>query len=137
MNAAYVDTGIWYAFANERDALHARARDLIENADQKLVAIWPVIWETITLLSRELGGQGAASVGKELIAEGRAKILELTPADHVRALDFLARFDRLHLSAADASGCAIVRRLNISVVMSFDLYFQIVLPDRTIRGLND
>jgi predicted nucleic acid-binding protein len=135
VNSTFVDTGVWFAFSVITDEHHARAVEIIASRESRLSTSWPVVWELLTLLSRKVGGRAAAAVGKELIGERWAELIELTSVDHTLSLDLIARFENLRLSAVDATSCAIVRRLNLPRVASFDEHFRIVLPERTIVGI--
>lgn len=135
MNAIFVDTGVWVAHFNARDRLHTRAADILSTATVRLVTSWPVVWETVTLLCRQGGATVAADVGLQFLGGRLAHILELTTTDHVLAWDILRRYADRRLSAADVTTGAIVRRINIPTVASFDVDMQLILPDRTILGL--
>ena len=129
----FVDTGVWVAYANSKDNDHTRAKELLEQP-YRLVTTWPIVWETVTVLNRDVGAKVAVEMGMRLTAGDLAEILELTSTDHVLAWDILRRFANRRLSAADATGCAIIRRLNIAQVASFDQDFAIVLTERTVLG---
>jgi predicted nucleic acid-binding protein len=134
---ALVDTSVFLSYFNRRDPSHLRAAILLKTPGVQLVTIWPIVWETITLACRRVGAQAAADVGERLLREELAEIVELTSRDHSLALTIIRQHAYLKLSAADASACALVRRLKIGTVLSFDSDFGTVLVDRTILGASD
>jgi predicted nucleic acid-binding protein len=134
---ALVDTSVLLGYFNRRDQLHERAVEILKFPGVQLVTIWPIVWETVTLACRKVGADVAAEVGERLLLEELAEILELTPRDHALAFTIIRQHAYLKLSAADANACAIVRRLKIETVLSFDSDFAVVLSDRKVLGLND
>jgi predicted nucleic acid-binding protein len=134
VNAVFVDTGVWYRFSTATDQHHAHAVEILEADQFPFVTSWPVVWETLTLISRRQGGIAASQFGQAMLAEKWARIVELQSTDYALALDFMARFDLLRLSSADATACALIRRLNLQQVASFDEHFHIVLPERIMLG---
>lgn len=133
--ALYVDTGNWLALLDAADPLHARARSLIDG--HRAFAFIPsdlVRSETITLLRRELGPEIAAGFGRDFMDGKIGQLVHCEPADWALGLEIIERFRDQKLSAADATSAAIVRRLDIRRVASFDKHFQIILPDREVAG---
>ena len=89
MDTAFVDTSAWIAYVSSTDAHHRRATELIDGADSPLVTTWPMVWETISLLSRRGQVRWAVEIGKELIAETMARLVELQSVDHALAFDVM------------------------------------------------
>jgi predicted nucleic acid-binding protein len=132
----YVDTGIWLALLDKADPLHARARSLIDaHRTFAFISTDLVLSETITLLRRELGPEIAASFGRDFMDGKIGQLVRCEPSDWAVGFDIIERFREQKLSTADATSAAIVRRMDIKKVASFDKHFQIMLQDREIIGL--
>jgi predicted nucleic acid-binding protein len=133
--AIYIDTGIWLALLDSADPLHARARSLIDgHRSFTFTSSDLVLSETITLLRRELGAEIAAGFGRDFMDGKIGLLVRCESADWALGLEIIEKFRDQKLSAADATSAAIVRRLDIRRVASFDRHFPIVLPDREIVG---
>jgi predicted nucleic acid-binding protein len=63
------------------------------------------------------------------------QLVRCEPSDWAVGFDIIERFRDQKLSTADATFAAIVRRMDIKKVASFDKHFQIILQDREILGL--
>ena len=132
----YVDTGIWLALLDKADPLHARARSLIDaHRTFAFVSTDLILSETITLLRRELGAEIAASFGREFMDEKIGQLIHCEPSDWAVGFDIIEKFRDQRLSAADAVSAAVVRRMDIRKVASFDRHFPLMLQDREIIGL--
>jgi predicted nucleic acid-binding protein len=131
----YVDTGIWLALLDSADPLHARARSLIDG--HKTFAFTSsdlVLSESITLLRRELGPVIAAGFGRDFMDGKIGQLVRCEPSDWALGLEIIEKFREQKISAADATSAAIVRRLDIRKVASFDQHFQVMLPEREVVG---
>jgi len=87
------------------------------------------------LLRRELGPEIAAGFGRDFLDAKIGRLVRCEVQDWAMGFDIIHRFRDQKLSAADATSAAIVRRLDLMKVASFDKHFQLLLPDREIIGL--
>jgi hypothetical protein len=135
VRAVYLDTGVWVALISNSDALHSRAVDIAE--DHRM---WPfvasefVLSETVTLLRREEGERTAGDFGRRFIDGSAGKLLRTELQDWAVGLSLIENFPEQLLSFADATSVALVRRLDIPKIASFDKHFCIVAPEREILG---
>lgn len=90
--------------------------------------------ETITLLRRELGPEIAAGFGRDFMDGKVGQFVRCEPTDWAVGLDIIEKFRDQKLSVADATSAAVIRRIDIRKVASFDKHFQIMLPDREVVG---
>ncbi len=131
----YVDTGIWLALLDTADPHHARSRSLIDgHRTFAFVSSDLVFSETITLLRRELGPEIAAGFGRDFMDGKIGQVVRCERSDWAVGFEIIERFRNQKLSAADATSVAVIRRLEIRKVASFDKHFHIMLPDREVVG---
>jgi predicted nucleic acid-binding protein len=123
------------ALLDTADPLHARARSLIDgHRTFAFISSDLVLSETITLLRRELGPETAAGFGRDFMDGKIGQLVRCEPSDWALGFEIIEKFRDQKLSAADATSAAIVRRLDIRKLASFDKHFQIILPDREVAG---
>lgn len=133
MRALYVDTGIWLALLDGADPLHSRARSILEaNRTFPFYSTDQVLSETVTLVRRELGPGRAASFGRDFL-EGRiGTLVHCELSDWNEAFGVIQKYGDQKVSAAGATSVAVIRRMNIEKVASFDKHFKIVLTEREV-----
>jgi predicted nucleic acid-binding protein len=130
-----VDTGIWVALIDAADPLHGRAVALIEGYRSfPLFSNDMVLSETVTLFCRELGPEVAARFGCDFLDGKFGTLVSTERADWVQAFALIEAYREQTLSAADAASMAVVRRLDLEKVASFDRHFRIVLTEREVLG---
>lgn len=127
--AVFVDSAAWIALALSRDPLHGQAReqwDLLQGAGAALHTSVPVIIETFTFLHRN-ANRDVALAWKEAIYRPRVvKVLPCELRDLQQSWEYFRRRDLHKLSAVDASSFAIMRRMRIGLVYTFDHHFAAV-----------
>ena len=126
--AAFVDSGAWIALALSRDPLHAQARehwDLLHGAGAKLHTSIPVIIETFTFLDRNANRDVALTWKKSIYQLRTVKIIPCELRDLEQSWEYFRRSDLHKLSAVDATSFAIMKRLRIRLVYTFDHHFAV------------
>lgn len=136
MSYAFVDTSVWLAYSNRRDSLHSRARRLV-SPDLRLVPTWPIIWESITLISQRVSSDLAVEAGMLLSEGSLAHIIEISPEDLGLTWMLMRQYAARRLSAADAKSFAVMRRRRIDTAISFDPDFAVVFADRNVLGAKE
>jgi hypothetical protein len=112
-----VDTGVWYALADRRDAWHARVRALFESNHEPLLAPVTVLPEVTYLLATRLGAH-AERAFVHAIVHGELTIEHVTIVDGRRALAITT--EHPDLGFVDATIVAIAERLKVSVIATTD-----------------
>lgn len=119
----FVDTSVWYAAADRDDTSNARAKELIAGRDDLLTTDHVLVesW----LLTRGRLGRSAA----ERLARGMRRAVTAleftTAADLERALAIAERFLDQDFSIVDRTSFAVMERLGVTQVASFDDDFAI------------
>lgn len=121
-----VDTSAWYAICDASDKNHDRAKEFYTQVAGAvpLVTTDVILAETWALLAARLG-RSAAITFWETIREAGVCILTLEEADTEAAWHILNAFPDQTFSFADCTTFAIMERLRIERVFTFDRHFAI------------
>jgi predicted nucleic acid-binding protein len=121
--SVFVDTSAWFAASNRKDRSHQRALDLMSGLDELVTSSFVVV-QTWLLLNSSLGFS-AAEKFVTYIWWGAATLEFVTPADFDYAKQIPEGFEDQHFSLVDRTSFALMQRLGISRVISFDDDFAI------------
>jgi uncharacterized protein len=116
--SVFVDTSAWFAASNRKDRYHQRALELISDRDDLVTSSYVVV-ETWLLLNSRLGF-GAAEKFITWIHWGVVTLEFITPADFDYAKAMPPGFKDQYFSFVDRTSFALMQRLGISRVISFD-----------------
>ena len=119
----FVDSSAWYAAADEGDLSNARAREILA-AGEPLVTTDHVLVETWLLLHHRLG-RAAAERFWEGLRAGAAAIELVLAADLEAAWAIGEAFPDQDFSITDRTSFAVMERLGITRVASFDDHFAV------------
>ncbi len=119
----FVDTSAWYAAADSDDARTARAREIL-GAGEPLVTTDHVLLETWTLLRWRIG-RDAADAFWFGIRSGAARVEFVREADLEAAWSIGTRFPDQGFSLADRTSFAMMERLGLERVATFDRDFSV------------
>ena len=114
----FVDTSVWYAAADAGDRSNARAKAIL-SVDDPLATTDHVLVETWLLMSRRLG-RSAADRFWEGLRLGVASIEPVGPADLELAWAIGESFGDQDFSIVDRTSFAVMQRLGVLRVASFD-----------------
>jgi len=120
----FVDTSIWYAAADAGEATNVRAKGVLSRAGEPLVTTDHVLIETWTLLKGRLN-RGAADAFWEGLRSGVASIELVTDADLESAWTIGRTFPDQEFSIVDRTSFAVMLRLGIARVATFDDHFAV------------
>jgi len=135
MRGLYVDTGVWLALLDAADPLHPKARAVFEtHKAYPLFSSDHVLSETVTLLRRELGPEPATGFGREFLEGKIGALVQVEKPDWMEGFKIIERYKDQKVSAADATSVAIIRRLDVEKVASFDKHFRIIITEREVLG---
>lgn len=119
----FVDTSAWFAASNDKDRHHQRAMELLD-AQSRLMTSTFVLLET-WLLPRNKMSFAAAEEFAASIRAGAATLAHATAVDLAEAWQVPAVFDDQRFSLVDRTSFAMMERLGITKVISFDADFVI------------
>lgn len=130
----FVDTGAFVALLVAQDDHHQAAVSAYRDIKKAgtLVTSDDVFDETITRLRRKVGYAQAVQAGRTLRADPEVRFLPLSAGDRDRAWGLFEDFGNDVKSLTDCSSAAIMQRLGIETVFTFDSDFMrfglIVVP---------
>jgi predicted nucleic acid-binding protein len=119
----FVDTSAFYAAADSGDRSHARAKNVLDGKEG-LVTTDHVIVES-WLLMRSRGGRAAADRFWTAIRDGLAIVETVIPGDMEAAWRIGETFSDQDFSIVDRTSFAVMERLGLMSVASFDDDFAI------------
>lgn len=119
----FVDTGVWYAALDRRDASHQRAVKVLGGADA-LVTTDYVLVETWRLAAHRLGFDVAERFWHG-VRTGNVRLEGVGPVDRETAWAIGRRYTDQHFSLVDRASFAVMERLGVREVASFDADFAI------------
>ena len=119
----FVDTSIWYAAANTSDRSNPRAKVILKSGEP-LVISDHVLIETWTLLHHKLDSNAAERFWEGL-RSGIAVMETVTLADLEVAWDIGVSWRDQDFSIVDRTSFAVMQRLGIDRVASFDAHFSV------------
>jgi predicted nucleic acid-binding protein len=114
----FVDTSAWFAAVNAKDRHHRRASELLA-ADFDLVTSTFIVVEAWRLLLSKLDFATAESF-VERVASGAVTLEQTTMDDFHRARGLTTGFEDQEFSFVDRTSFAMMERLGIHKVISFD-----------------
>jgi predicted nucleic acid-binding protein len=121
--SVFIDTSVWFASAVTRDRGNARAISILESTTGH-VTTDHVLVETCLLLSSRYRPEAAERFW-EGIRQGAAIVEFVTPADLEAAWAIGEVFRDQEFSIVDRTSFAVMKRLGINQVASFDRHFAV------------
>jgi predicted nucleic acid-binding protein len=119
----FVDTSVWYAAADSSDLSNTRAKATLANGEP-LLTTDHVLVETWTLLRYRIH-RHAAERFWEGLRNGTAAVEPVGPADLEAAWQIGLSYRDQDFSLVDRTSFAVMRRLGIERVASFDDHFAV------------
>jgi predicted nucleic acid-binding protein len=119
----FVDTSIWYAAVDSEDTDHERAKNILSHGESLLMTDH-VLAETWSLVRNRIH-RGAADRFWEGMRNGAAAIEPVGLADLEAAWQIGLAFPDQDFSLVDRTSFAVMRRLGIERVASFDNHFAV------------
>jgi predicted nucleic acid-binding protein len=113
------DTGFLYALLDRDDQWHARCRDAAAALTEGLVTTWPVLTESVHLVTRWLGVEPAIALMEE-VADGDLAVWDPPSVDRARIPALLRRYADLPMDLADASLVLLAEHLGHGRILTTD-----------------
>lgn len=122
----FVDTSMFYALVNQKDEFHHQAKDIWEKLNSQKVKLLTsnyVLDETFTLIRSRRGKSIVDEFRKNLAGQYKIKIMRVLVSDEATAWEWFL-LDWADLSFTDCASFALMKRLAIENVASFDNHFK-------------
>jgi predicted nucleic acid-binding protein len=126
MKAVFLDTSGFYAALNRRDAAHREARRLFNQAREERWSLFTtnfVVAETHALILIRRGRSHAWRFLQSIYA-GNTNVIRVEERDERRARNIMERYADKDFSYCDAISFAVMERLGIVEVVSFEVRFR-------------
>jgi predicted nucleic acid-binding protein len=121
--SVYIDTSVWFAAANTRDKDNARAKQLLRWATPRLTSDHVVV--EMWLLAQRRIHRRAAEAFWAGIRSGTAEVINVLPVDFDLAWSITRDFPDQRFSLVDRTSFAVMERLGLTRVASFDNDFAV------------
>jgi uncharacterized protein len=116
--SVFVDTSVWFAAANDRDASNAQARKILESAGRLSTSTF-ILEETWRLISQRMSWSRAEAFWSGM-RRGIANLEPVTTPDLDNAWLIGQRFPDQQFSLTDRTSFALMERMGLRQVASFD-----------------
>ena len=129
MESIFVDTGAWFALADEDDAHHKDAASIFPSLLQsykELVTSNLVVAESYILILKGLGHNAAVDFLDHMNGSPRIKRLHATFDIEKEAEEILKRYIDQDFSYTDAVSFTIMDKFKIKKAFTYDKHFQIM-----------
>ena len=129
MESIFVDTGAWFALADEDDAHHKDAASIFPSLLQsykELVTSNLVVAESYILILKGLGHNAAVDFLDHMNGSPRIKRLHATFDIEKEAEEILKRYIDQDFSYTDAVSFSIMNKFKIKKAFTYDKHFQIM-----------
>lgn len=124
-----VDTNVWVAAHDQRDAGHQRCAAVLRQHAGELAAPAPVITETAWFLEDRYG-PAAESGFLRLITTKALNVVDLTESHWERCVELIDTYQELGLGLVDASIVAVAERLELDTIATMNTRdFNVVRPN--------
>lgn len=127
MESIFVDTGAWFALADEDDAHHKDAASIFPSLLQsykELVTSNLVVAESYILILKGLGHNAAVDFLDHMNGSPRIKRLHATSDIEKEAEEILKRYIDQDFSYTDAVSFSIMNKFKIKKAFTYDKHFQ-------------
>ena len=127
MPEVFADTGYWIALLNERDSLHAKARELSERFSAAIIVTTEMV--LTELLNHASGGGSqkrrlAAEAVRDWMADANIVVVPQTSIQFQAALErYLTRLDH-SWSVVDCASFIVMETRQIQEALAFDRHFE-------------
>jgi uncharacterized protein len=121
----FIDTGAFLAYYRENDQYHQKARARWRALGVQAVTNNHVIDETATGLARLAGYEFACACVSAIFDTPKIEIVYSTSEDEREGLQWMRKYADQSVSFTDCVSFAIMRRLRIRTVFTFDRHFRL------------
>ena len=126
MRRLFVDTGAWYALVDKKDPDHEQAERFFRNNKIPFLTTNFIFDETMTILRNRLGWNISKDFGLKLKKSSFVSLIAVKDEDEDRAWEIFLKYKDKDFSYTDCTSFAVMERLKLDTVFSFDKHFLIM-----------
>lgn len=122
----FVDTNVFVALRDENDSTHKKAIKILDKLHREKALLYTssdIIAESLTVLSRKLGGDHAAEFLRE-IKKGIPKEIFIDINLHSEARNLFTKVKPKNISFIDCSSVVAMKTNKIETIFTFDKHFK-------------
>lgn len=124
MKRIFVDTGAWYAAADQNDPDHDTVAEAFREHRGRLLTSNFVLDETLTLVRYRLGWHIAQRLGENLRNGHLARLERITPRDEEAAWTIFKTYSDKRFSYTDCTSFALCDRMKPQLCLAIDRDFR-------------
>jgi predicted nucleic acid-binding protein len=123
----FVDSGAWYALADNRERHHGRASAVFSRMTKgefgRILTTDFVLDETYTLLRMRLGLEAVRSLRQLFAGSSSLQVVHVSDRDFDHAVDLMLAHTDQRWSLTDCSSFVLMRELEVNNAFTFDRNF--------------
>ena len=124
MKTILVDSSFLLAMVDRDDKHHPEVIDFLKKLERAILLVTSHIFdEAMTLIKARLGSEIAVRTGQQLRLSTLFRLVYVTERDDEAAWEIFSQYTDKDWSYTDCSCLAMMRRLGITEVLSFDHHF--------------
>ena len=124
MKTVLVDSSFLLAMVDRDDKYHPEAIDFLRRLGKATLLVTSHIFdEAMTLIKVRLGSEVAVRTGRQLRLSTLFRLIHITEGDDEAAWEIFSQYTDKDWSYTDCSCLAVMRKLGITEVLSFDHHF--------------
>ena len=124
MKTILVDSGFLLAMVDRDDKHHPEVIDFLKELGRATLLVTSHIFdEAMTLIKARLGSEIAVRTGQQLRLSTLFRLVYVTERDDEAAWEIFSQYTDKDWSYTDCSCLAVMRKLDITEVLSFDHHF--------------
>ena len=126
MTSIFIDTSAFISLYLKGDEFHQQATTFLENLNKESIFFTSnyILDEVYTFLRSNKGKKTAVSFAEFLAQNTQTVVLKrINLEDEKKAFEFFRKLDLPHLSFTDCTSFALMKRLGVNEVFSFDEHF--------------
>lgn len=119
----FVDSGAFLAYFSKKDPCHEKARKVIDKTIAIVITDY-VYDEILTLTRRRLGIKPSIEIMEHIKHNKDIEVAVVTEKDKNKAEEIFKKYTDKDFSFTDCTTFAVIERLGLKNVLSFDKHFQ-------------
>lgn len=123
----FVDTGAWYALADNSDQYHKKAAEHIKKLTHDgfiMTTTNLVVHETFMLLARRLSHKAAITFIDEIYADENVSIMHSNESVEQEAYNIARKYSEHAFSITDCVSFVVMKREAVKTAFTFDKHFR-------------
>ncbi len=123
----FLDSNVLISFFIKEELHHQASKKFLSSSEKiRFITSSDVVSETLNWLTKKHKPQITYFAGQRIVQEKITKIIDTDTNDRLLALELIKKFSDYKLSYVDATSFALIHRLKIKQVYSYDADFNLL-----------